>query len=126
MEITPPAIHSPITTASLDALPATMEGARKMPAPITIPTIIAIASVRVSEGRGAAPILRSLILFSVRFVLRADQLAALDALGTPRRLTRCRSITDAHGAGNGFARELPLKFVTLNFLSTFTGQRKLR
>src|SRR5687768_9460505 len=38
---------------SLEALAATSDGVRKMPAPTTIPTVIATASLSVSVGTGA-------------------------------------------------------------------------
>jgi hypothetical protein len=44
-----------MNAASPETLPATIDGALKMPTPITMPTIIATASNTVSVGRGWPP-----------------------------------------------------------------------
>ena len=50
-EIAPPTAQAPRAAASLGALAATRDGVRKMPAPTTVPTMIATTSITRSVGR---------------------------------------------------------------------------
>src|SRR5690606_40902017 len=54
METSPPRSQAPNIHAGLPANEATIAGALKMPAPTTMPTMIATACHRVSTGRGSA------------------------------------------------------------------------
>lgn len=77
--------------ASLEALAATSEGVRKMPAPTTIPTVIAIASLSRSVGTGA-PRPPAAGRERPDLVLMDGSLPGLDGLSATRRIREKESL----------------------------------
>src|SRR5690606_2952075 len=133
---TPPATHTAINIHSLSTLPATMDGARKMPIPTTRPTIIVTASKTVSCAWGCAVVrvvmrfvpvgygLRDGLEGSSQWISRRPQAPGTTLLGqcANRKVQRFM----ARGSGNEgeFPGWLPLHLRTaahqrcLYFLST--------
>src|SRR4051812_19310086 len=97
IENTPPAIHSATICASLPVAPATIDGVPKMPAPTMRPTIMAIASKRLSVGRGTACSGAALTLL-LHVVAGLAHLGRCGELRAPRDLARRRALADADGA----------------------------
>src|SRR5687767_6203110 len=106
----PPATQSAITSGWLPEAPATIEGVPKMPAPTMRPTIIVIASKRLSVCRGA-PVCGLALTLVRPLVGGAAKLGTLRNLSGPVRLPRARSFTDPHRALDRVAAHAAVELV---------------
>src|SRR5262245_18744136 len=92
--MTPPAIQAATSTVSLPAKLATGDGARKIPTPMTVPTMSATASKNLRVGRGAA------CADETGAVVGAGR-RATGPNGTPRRKSPLREARAAEGLKSG-------------------------